>query len=139
MSWSYNNTLATLRDRVRFTIGDVNSNEPLFSDEEIDACLSHEQNDDLAAAYILVQSLAMRFAWRSDVAIGDVQESLSQIARQYQQHADRLERQLHMRDIGMNISVHGLDTVVTPVFQTAMFDNPVASVDDEVNGGLGNA
>ncbi len=40
MSWSYDITLGSAKDRIRFLIGDTDEAEALFSDEEIDAVLA---------------------------------------------------------------------------------------------------
>lgn len=45
MTWTYNIALATDRDRVRFRIGDTNTDKQLLADEEIAAQLTRFNND----------------------------------------------------------------------------------------------
>lgn len=52
MSWTYDTSLATDKDKVRFFVGDTDTNNPLVSDEEIQAIISWEANAWMAAAEI---------------------------------------------------------------------------------------
>ena len=66
MAWSYNNTLPTDRDRVRFYVGDTDANDQLVQDEEIDAMLALFPATDAQrvqkAARRVCEHLAARFA-----------------------------------------------------------------------------
>jgi hypothetical protein len=53
MSWSFNAALLTNKDKVRFHIGDTNTNRQLVQDETIEAILGTEANVYMAAATIL--------------------------------------------------------------------------------------
>jgi hypothetical protein len=64
MAATYDPTLPTDRDWVRFLIGDTNvtpATDALFTDEEIDAVLTEQSNKYLAAARLL-SNLSARWA-----------------------------------------------------------------------------
>ncbi len=62
MSWSYDTSLSTNKDKVRIKIMDVDSTSPEFSDEEINAVLSNANQDVLQTALQLAKSLAFKYA-----------------------------------------------------------------------------
>jgi hypothetical protein len=73
MSWSFSDTLATTRDKLRLRIGDTDSNDALLSNETLDVLLS-DKNDDLALAAIdavraIIAKLGREFD-RSAVGVG---------------------------------------------------------------------
>ncbi len=87
MAWTYSgNPASSLRDRVRFLIGDTDSTNQLLQDAEIDWLLSQWNNDAYVAATQACNSLATRFAAKSDYSksVGDLS-----ISTQYGQQADR--------------------------------------------------
>jgi hypothetical protein len=130
MSWSYDITLPKAKDRIRFLTGDTDEAEALFSDEEIEAVLS-QTNDETAAALQLARALAARFSRRADASIAGVRENLSQLAGHYWTLADRLERQRAESNAASGLGVHGVADEPVRLFETAAFDNPRASTDDE--------
>jgi hypothetical protein len=52
MAWTYDTSLSTDKDWVRFLIGDTNTNAQLVQDETIEAILTAEMNVYMAAAEI---------------------------------------------------------------------------------------
>lgn len=68
MTWSFDESLATAKDRVRDLIGDVDANNPILSDESISVFLSggtdEQANERLAAASAL-EKIANRYAYRA--------------------------------------------------------------------------
>ncbi len=52
MAWTYDSSLSNDKDRVRFLVGDVDTNAQLVQDEEIQWVLSQEANVYMAAASV---------------------------------------------------------------------------------------
>lgn len=90
MTWTYDNTLAASRDQVRFEIQDTDTNDQLFSDEEIDARLAVLVTVP-ATALDLAKKLLLKFARLVDVTVGKVSESNSQRYQAYKDIVARLE------------------------------------------------
>jgi len=91
MTWSYNTSLATDKDKVRFYIGDTDTNDQLLQDEEINFLLAEMSNVLLAAAHA-AKAIAAKFSRQADKAVGDLRISLSQKARAYMSLAADLEK-----------------------------------------------
>jgi len=71
MTWSYGGDPSTsLKDSVRFIIGDTDSSLSLISDEEIAYALGRSSNNPQSAAIILVDALIAKSAFSVDYAIG---------------------------------------------------------------------
>lgn len=90
MTWSYDPTLATTRDKVRFEIQDTESLDPLFSNEEIDAKITLIGENVTAVALDLARKLMMKFARLVDVTVGKVSEANSQRFQAYKAIVDKL-------------------------------------------------
>ena len=65
MTWSYNENLSTDRDKVRFRIGDTDTDDQLLSNETIDALLVI-RNDVVLASIDSVQAILAKFAIEID-------------------------------------------------------------------------
>lgn len=97
MSWSYDPTLATDRDKIRRLIGDVITGQQLLSNEEITAALAQESTVTLAAA-LCCEWLAAQYAREVDVQIGSGSSNaeglkkLSQRCGQYRTMAKSLRQ-----------------------------------------------
>ena len=65
MTWSYNENLNTDRDKVRFRIGDTDTDDQLLSNETIDALLVI-RNDVVLASIDSVQAILAKFAREID-------------------------------------------------------------------------
>jgi hypothetical protein len=86
-AWSYTgDPAARAIDKVRFLLGDTDSNNPLVMDAEISFLLAQWNNDAYIAAAQACNSLAAKFASKSDYSrsVGDLS-----ISTQYGQQADR--------------------------------------------------
>lgn len=92
MTWSYDSTLATDRDKVRFEIQDTEESDQLFSDEEIDARLT-SMGSVPATVLDLAKKLMMKFARLVDVTVGKVSEANSQRYAAYKDLVTRLEQE----------------------------------------------
>ena len=92
MTWVYDPTLSTDKDKVRLTIGDTDTSSQLLSDEEILAILVDQPVVLLASAY-LCRTLAAKFARDATYKVGDVSVNSSDIAKFYNELADKLDPQ----------------------------------------------
>lgn len=61
MTWTYNTSLATDRDRIRLLVGDINTSSQLYSDEEI-AGLQSLYGSVLLTAAAVCDALAAKFS-----------------------------------------------------------------------------
>jgi hypothetical protein len=97
VSASYDPSLSTPKDQVRFRIRDTNvtpvSNAKL-SDEEIEAMLMLYDGNVMAASIACAQSIAFSYAGQADTTVGDVSVRLSQIATRYSALASELSKQV---------------------------------------------
>lgn len=92
MSFTYSgDPLSSLRDEVRFLIGDTNENDAQFSDREIEYLLADESNVYLAAANGAF-SLAAKYARMVDKSVGDLSISYSQRQKHFADLAAQLQR-----------------------------------------------
>ena len=83
MSWSYSDGLSTDRDRLRFRIGDTDTNEQLCSNELLDALLA-ARGDPILAAIDAVEGVLAQFARdvdRSALGLGGARSQKSQFYR----------------------------------------------------------
>lgn len=89
MSWTYNPSLNTSRDRVRLYIGDTDTDDQQLSNEEIDAMLLLDASV-FAAAAMAARTLAAKYARQADKWVGDLKILASQKARAYHELAETL-------------------------------------------------
>lgn len=148
MAFSYISPSSSTRDEIRFLIGDVDSDDPQFSDDEIDYIESQTDSALLAAAYA-ARLLATKYARLADTVIGDLEVKHSQRSRRYMDMARELEIQ-GQTAAGTNIaapvvtgiSVDEIDSVdqdtdkVGSAFKKGMFNNPPFSNDDPMRDEL---
>lgn len=90
MTWTYDPTLATDLDSVRFEIQDTDTSDQLFSNEEVTAVLTAEGSVS-AATLKLAKKLMMKFARMVDTSVGRVSESASQRYAAYKEIVAKLE------------------------------------------------
>ncbi len=90
MTWTYTNTLASDRDKVRFELQDTEESDQLFADEEIDARLT-SLGSIPATVLDLAKRLMMKFARLVDISVGKVSESNSQRFQAYKSLVEKLE------------------------------------------------
>lgn len=96
--WSYTgNPAARVIDKVRFLIGDTDSLNKLLTDSELSFLLSEWNNDPYLAGAYACESLASKYAAKSDSqkSVGDLSLSTQygEQAARFQQQANRLRNQ----------------------------------------------
>ena len=62
MSWSFNESLTTNRDKVRLKIGDTDTNDQILSNETIDALLTEHNSDVLLTTISCVRAIIAKFS-----------------------------------------------------------------------------
>lgn len=91
MTWSYNTSLSTNKDKVRIKIMDTDTTSQEFSDEEINAVLTDVGQDVLQAAMRLAKSLAFKYAKKAvSKRAGPYSEDTTKRAELYKQLAKDL-------------------------------------------------
>lgn len=90
MTWTYDPTNPTDRDRVRIRIGDIDVNKQTFSDETIDFWLS-EAGSVISASIRLARLAAVEYAKKASVTIGPLSISFSEQAQFFNDLAATLE------------------------------------------------
>lgn len=97
MTASYDPTLASPLDEVRFALGDVivdPATSALLSDEEITALLTANGDSVARAALVAAKSLVARFSRLMTMSVGDTSVSMGELAERYRDLAADLQRGL---------------------------------------------
>tara|TARA_R100000808_G_C2073073_1_gene99790 strand:+ start:93 stop:524 length:432 start_codon:yes stop_codon:yes gene_type:complete len=137
MSFAYSTSLATNKDKVRFRIGDTDSNRPLLSDEEINAVLTSKPAV-LPASIECVDAILAKIARDVDRNAAGITSSRSQAYNHYLELRKKLEREMVTES---EMFVGGLSKAakktfeddsdfVKPSFGIGQFDNPQAGPED---------
>ena len=110
----------SIEDEVRFLIGDTDTTDELFSDDEIDYLVA-EHETAIRAAYHGSLALAAKYAGMQDIAVGSAREEYGSMAQRFTD----LSKSLAARggDAGINTSKVG------PPYATGLTDddNPLQS------------
>lgn len=132
MSWSYSDSLSTDRDRLRFKIGDVDTNDQLLSNETLDALLA-TRADPTLASIDAVEGILAKFAREIDRGSLGLGGSRSQKTQFYRDLLKELRAEAARGDTGAffgGASVSAKETIrededipLTP-FRLDQFDNP---------------
>jgi len=93
VAFTYNTSLSTNRDKVRFRIGDTDSNRPLLSDEEIDAVLTSKPAV-LPSALECVEAILAKIARDVDRNAAGISSSRSQSFNHYMELRKKLSREM---------------------------------------------
>lgn len=92
MTWTYNNSHSTDKDRVRFVIGDTDNDRQLLSDEEILAVLDRQGDDITRSAIEIAEHLEAKFVRRAESRSGDIIADFLTVASKYRELANRLRK-----------------------------------------------
>ncbi len=137
MAFTYSATnLTTDLAKVRRLIGDTDSANPLFTDEELDFIIDEEPTIYGAAA-VACEALAAEYSIKVDKSVGDLKLSLSQKHEQFLAMAKRF-RELSKRKGSVQLFAGGISTSdktsresdsdrPAPDFYKGQFDNPGVS------------
>tara|TARA_R100000808_G_scaffold14529_1_gene34235 strand:- start:7528 stop:7959 length:432 start_codon:yes stop_codon:yes gene_type:complete len=137
MSFAYSTSLTTTKDKVRFRIGDTDSNRPLLSDEEINAVIASKPSV-LPASIECVEAILAKIARDVDRNAAGITSSRSQAYNHYLELRNKLAREMLTES---EMFVGGLSKAakqsfeddsdfVQPSFKIGQFDNPQAGPED---------
>lgn len=94
MAWSYSGDPASsLKDRLRFEIGDVIAADPVISDEELNFCLAQNGNNVKRAKATAAEAIAARYAHEVNTKVGPLNFDLAQRAKEWAEKAQRFRRE----------------------------------------------
>lgn len=94
MAWTYSGDPATsVRDKVRFLVGDTDTTSQEMTDAEVDAMIADAANEPYAAAIACAYALASKYARKVDKSIGDLSISWGQVAKGYRDLVQQLRIQ----------------------------------------------
>ena len=97
MSATYDPTLGTAKDSVRFRLGDTNvtpASNALLSDEEIAALLSANGNSAIRATIAATRGILARYARMVTASVGDESAQFSDLTTHYRHLLKDLQREL---------------------------------------------
>lgn len=86
---------SSLKDQVRFILGDTDSCAELMTDGEITYLLATYSNKPICSAYHGARYLAMKYAKSADESVGSVRVSYSQVSVRYEEMALKLKQQCY--------------------------------------------
>lgn len=140
MAWTYGNdpsfvsgaTAEQLRDAVRLTIGDTDTNDQQLSDEEIAAYLAVSSNNVKQTARRAVEALWAKYARQADTKHGKLDVKASQRAKTYKELLDRMDSEegLDAQMFVGGISKDGKEDLandsdnIDPLFEVGQDDHP---------------
>jgi len=90
MTWTFDPTNPTDRDRLRLLINDIDVDKQKFSDEILDMMLTEESSDLYESAIRLAMMLADRYNTKASVSLGPLSYSFSEQAGFYTELAEKL-------------------------------------------------
>lgn len=92
--FSYTGPGNSLKDQVRFLVGDTKPNDPFLQDEEIRYLLQQGNMQPNVAAIAACEAIMSQLARSRDESVGSVSISFSQALKGYESMLARLKRQL---------------------------------------------
>ena len=130
MSWTYEGNLTNRRDRIRFLVGDTDTNDQLLQDGEVDYYLTEYSNDHLCAA-TLCDAIAAKFSRLADTNNAGLSVSASQRAQAYRARAVELRKEATKsapiwvggRSISDKETAEEDTSRTQPAFKRGMFDH----------------
>ena len=117
MSWSYSgNPDYSVKDRVRFLIGDTDDSEQLLTDQEIDYLIG-ENSSIYGACAEACETIVAQYSKRSDIGLGGgLDSNLSQKVEHYRE----LAKEFSSKATAASATL--FDGSGTPKFKRGMFD-----------------
>jgi hypothetical protein len=129
MTWNYSgDPSASLRDTVRFLIGDTDPADPLISDEEIGYALTKFAKPELAGA-IALRSLAAKWARIGTSAVGELSVDKRTSVQEFVARANELDPARLTMLSSFPVPISGT-TDRTASFKKGMNDIPGGPGDD---------
>lgn len=107
LTWTFDRTRSTSKDKVRAAIGDTDQNNHRFADEEIAAVLAAKNDSVSNTALQLIDEILAKLAPETDRALAGVNVARTQAFEQFEALRKRLERQ-RIVDAGAGLFVGGV-------------------------------
>ena len=93
MSWSFNESLTTDRDKVRLRIGDTNTDDQILSNETVDALLTEHSDDVMLATISCVRAIIAKYSRNLNRGAIGMTADMSIFVTQYQELLSDLIKQ----------------------------------------------
>lgn len=90
MTWTYDPTLDTDLDKVRFLIGDTDTTSQQLSNEEITFLLADRENNVDQTAIYALDGIIAKYSRKVNVTVGDVQVQYASMMSQFESVRKRL-------------------------------------------------
>lgn len=94
MAWTYSDSVATAKDKVRFRIGDTINADPQLTDGEINYLLTSASNDVLEASRQACLAIAAKYARQVTKSMGQTSIQLTQRKAHYTEMAAQIEQEI---------------------------------------------
>lgn len=147
MTWTYTTDFTIARNKIRFMVGDTDTNDQLVSDEEIAFALTQFPANINSAAGFVCRSISAKLARLVDTKIESVSVNYSQRAQQYMALSAKFDKDASSgagaafgAPVVGGISVSEMQAVeedtdrVKPKFKQGMLDNPDDNSDELERG-----
>lgn len=144
MTWSYSGDPSSSDlDALRFLIGDTDTSDQQFSDEELNYLLDQTDDNVVAAALLAIDRLLIKYSRTPDQKTGDIDIKYSQRVEQLTKARASITAGLAPVPYAGGISVSDMESVrddtdrAGPIFALGMTDNPTYEDCSEATGGTG--
>ncbi len=135
---AYDETLPDNCNKVRFLIGDTDSDDPMLKDTEIEYCITVENSDLFFAAARCCETVASRFARDVDYRFSTLWQNAGDAFDHYMALAERLRKsdQSVFDGIGLQMSAVLTDRINNSggpeIFWIGQHDNPSVPINPGV-------
>lgn len=85
MSWTYNESLLTARDKVRYRIGDTDTNRQMVSNETLDALLTEYNSSVLRVSVIAIRGILADLTRDTNRSVMGISGSVDQTTVHYRE------------------------------------------------------
>lgn len=108
MTWKFDTSLITAKDKIRHLVGDVNDKDRLIEDETIQAVLTDNGSDLRISAAVIAESIAAQFSRRQNLRIDGFSIDWGERAKAYRDLAASLRNSATL-DVagGLGLPVYG--------------------------------
>jgi predicted NodU family carbamoyl transferase len=143
MAWTYDATIPTNRDAVRFAIGDTDPTDPQTQDGELDYLLI-QQPYVLSAAATACSRLAAKYARKVNDRDQDRSVNWSDLAKHYSDLGTQLRQDILNSAVGstsliyaggLSANEHFNDSITTDLMQPAFTKDPFVEPGTEMTSG----
>lgn len=119
MSWSYSgNPQSSLRDELRFLIGDTDESEPIMQDEELDFLITKYGSNRNLLLYHTFETVATYFARDIKRSLGPISEDPTERLKFYKEQAKMYKNKVAASMLSVPAYGH------PKVFRKGMHNNP---------------